>query len=81
MLDLWSAKCQGGKRFLRVTLYNLGVKRRRREENREDCTMGSFSISTSYQYHSGYQIESKMGGACSRYEGQKRCLQGVGGET
>jgi hypothetical protein len=33
-------------------------------------------------YYSGDQIEkNEMGGACSKYGGEKRCIQAFGGET
>jgi hypothetical protein len=34
------------------------------------------------KYCSGDQIDkNEMGGACSTYEGEERCIQGFGGET
>ena len=34
------------------------------------------------QYASGDKIEkNEMGGACSTYEGEERCIQDFGGET
>jgi hypothetical protein len=34
------------------------------------------------KYYSGDQIKKNgMGGACSRYEGEERCIQDFGGET
>ena len=39
-------------------------------------------ISTAHKYCSGDQIEkNEMGGACSTYGGEERCMQGFGGET
>ena len=32
-------------------------------------------------YCSGDKIENEMGGACSTYGGEERCIQGFGGET
>ena len=37
-------------------------------------------IRTPYQIF-GDQIENEMGGACSMYGGEVRCIQGFGGET
>jgi len=37
---------------------------------------------TPHQYHPGDQInKNKMGGACSAYVGEERCIQGFGEET
>ena len=36
---------------------------------------------TPKKYYSGDQIENEMGGACGKYGGEERCMQGFGGET
>jgi len=37
-------------------------------------------ICTAHQYCSGDKIEkNEMGGACSMYGGEERCIQGFGG--
>jgi hypothetical protein len=42
----------------------------------------SLMICTARQIFSGDQIEKhEMGGACSPYEGKKRCIKGFGGEA
>jgi len=39
-------------------------------------------ISTPHPIFFGYQIENnEMGGACSTFGVEKRCIQGFGGET
>jgi hypothetical protein len=39
-------------------------------------------ICTVAKYYSGYEIEKiEIGGACSTYGGEERCLQVFGGET
>ena len=39
-------------------------------------------ICTHHKYSSSDQIEKNdMGGACSTYGGEERCIQGFGGET
>ena len=44
--------------------------------------MGSLMICTAHQYCANDKIEkNKMGGACSTYGGEERCMQGFGGET
>ena len=44
--------------------------------------MKSLMICTTHQYCSGDKIEkNEMGGSCSAYGGEERCLQGFGGET
>jgi hypothetical protein len=48
----------------------------------EDYILRSLTISTPKKYYSGYQIEKyEMGGACTTYRGEKKCIQGSGGET
>jgi len=44
--------------------------------------MRSFVICTPRLYLLGNQIKkNEMGGACSMYGGQERCIQGYGGDT
>jgi len=39
-------------------------------------------ICTPHQYYQGDQInKNKMGGECSAYGGEERCIQGIGEET
>jgi len=48
----------------------------------ENYIMGSLMICTPYPNCSGDQIEkNEMGGACSAYGGEERCVQDFGGET
>jgi len=47
----------------------------------EDEVTGEWSAVLT-QYCSDDKIEkNEMGGACSAYEGEERCIQGFGGET
>ena len=35
-----------------------------------------------HKYYLGYQIKkTEVGGACSTYGGEEKCIQGFGGET
>jgi hypothetical protein len=44
--------------------------------------MRSLMICTPHPIFKGVQIEKyKIGGACSMYEGEERCIQGFSGET
>jgi hypothetical protein len=44
--------------------------------------MRSLMICTAHPIFSGDKIEkNEMGGACSMYWGEERCIQGFGGET
>jgi len=42
----------------------------------EDYIMRSLMICTPHPYCSGDEIENKMGGACSTYGGEEKCIQG-----
>ena len=47
-----------------------------------DCITRNFMIGTPQKYYSGDQIKrNEMGGACSTYGRQQRCIRGFGGET
>jgi len=48
----------------------------------EDYIMRSLMISTPKKYYSSYQIEKyEMGGACTTYGGETKCIQGSGRKT
>jgi hypothetical protein len=60
----------------------LGLKGTRYKGNGEDCKEEKpYDLYSSPSY-SGDQIKkNEMGGACSKHEGQDRCIQNSGGET
>jgi len=38
-------------------------------------------ICSAHQYYSVYQIKNEVGGSCSMYGGEERCIQDFGGKT
>ena len=48
----------------------------------ENFITTSIMICIYHQYYQGEQIkENEMGGACSMYGGEEKCIQGFSGET
>jgi len=61
----------------RVLRKKFGRKTDEIKGNGENYTMESFMICNLTQYFSGDTIENnEIGGACSTYGGEERCIQG-----
>ena len=60
----------------------MGLRGMRQQGSGENYIMRSLKSVLLTQYCSGNKIEkNEMGGACSVYGGEERCMQGFGGET
>jgi hypothetical protein len=66
----------------RVLRRVFGPKRDEVRGNGENYIMRSFMISTAHPKFLLHKIGNhEMGGACSKYRGEERCIQVFGGET
>jgi len=60
----------------------MGLRGMRLQGSGENYVMKSLMICSSHPILFGVKIEKKeMGGACSMYGGEERCIQRFGGET
>ena len=65
----------------RVLRKIVGPKRDGITGGGEDYILRSLMICTLHKYYLGVQIEkNEIGGACSTYGGEERCIQSVGGK-